>query len=348
LKEAGERFKEAAQLDTNNLIAQINLQFNARLQGRQGVVLNTADMLDKAYSQYRGWESVLRLFGPVDEPDADLVIGRKLAQGGNLRQAGAMFERCLELRPNNEEAELDLAKTYNDINQPDRALEFTKKLHHQSGANRDEVLRVEAIAYVKKNQPQQAETILLQARQRDPSDVNGVGILAEFYRLMASAALQQGDTNAARGRFQQALGALEEEIKLLNSPAQSAPSPEDYPNALLRKAEVENDLGDHKQVVAVLTQYLQLRPDDPVALLYRANSRLEIGQLAEAKRDYQALLKMVPDAFDAMLGLGKVAEREKNSAEAIGYYKRFLGVVPTNSLVSKEVERRIKALQGQK
>ncbi len=345
LKDADERFTEALQLNTNNIIAQINLQFNARLRGAPIPAINSAELLDKAYTQYRGWETILNLFGPADDPDTILLFGRRMAEGKNLRQAGALFERCLQLRPGDPDAELGLAKTYVDIEQPDRALQFLAQLHARSNFDPDEVARIEAIAYYKKNQYERAEKLLLDAHQQDPKDENRLGILIEFYRKTAYVALEQGKPGLAAARFRNALNYLVQELQLLNSPAHSSAGLTDIPSALILKAEMEAMLSAHKDAIATLTQFLQLQPDNPVGLFYRANSEYQITNLTAAKTDYLKLQKVLPEpSYEAYQALGKIAEREKNESQASRYFKLCLDLAPTNSATYQDAQLRLHRL----
>lgn len=347
LKEAGERFSDAIQLNNSNVIAQINLQFNARLRGATIPAVNTADLLDKSLGLYRGLEPLLNFFGPVDDPDTDLQFGRLLAEGNNLRQAGALFERTLQLRPGDAEAELGLAKTYVDIEQPDRALELVAQLRQQSHVDPDEVIRVEAIACFKKGDYQQAEKVLRDAHQQEPKDENRLGILIEFYRKTAYFAGERGDTETANARFHKALDYLDEQLRLLNSPAHTSAGLSDIPNALITKAQVQAMLADHKGAVATLTDLLKLKPDDPSGLYYRANAEVEVTNLDAAKTDYLKLVKIVPDpSLEIFYALGKIAEQEKNADDAIGNYRRCLKLAPTNWPSYKDATQRLQHLEG--
>jgi tetratricopeptide (TPR) repeat protein len=347
IKQAAERFSDALQLNTNNIVAQINLQYNARLRGAAVPAINSAELLEKAYNQYRGWEPLLNLFGPVDDPDTNLQFGRRMAEGNNLRQAGALFERCLQLRPGDPDAELGLAKTFVDIDRPDRALQLIGQLRAHSNLDPDEVIRVEAIAYYKKNQYEQAEKVLQEAHQQDPKDENRLGILIEFYRTTAYVALEQGKPDVAAKRFRNALNYVTQQLQLLNSPTHSSAGLADIPNALIRKAEMETMLSAHKEAIITLTQFLQQQPDNPVGLLNRATSELQITNLPAAKSDYLKLQKVLPDpSYDALQGLGKIADLEGNAAEAAHYYKRCLTLAPTNSATYQDVKQRLHRLQA--
>ena len=56
------------------------------------------------------------------------------------------------------------------------------------------------------------------------------------------------------------------------------------------------------------------------ALLPMARVALDTGQMETAKRLYQRLLDVDPDSFDARMGLGNVAFKDRRSADAVRWY----------------------------
>jgi tetratricopeptide (TPR) repeat protein len=347
LAKANERLTEAVQLNPSNVIAQVNLQFNARLRGASPPPINASELLEKDLILYGGLEPLLNRFGPVDDPDTDLQFGRRLAEGNNLRQAGALFERTLDVRPGDPEAELGLAKTYVDIEQPDRALELVPLLRNQTGVDANDVTRVEAIAYFKKGDYARAEKILKDAYQQDPKDGNRLSTLVEFYRKTAYMALEHQDTQAAQERFVKALNGIEERLKLLNSPTYSSANLSDIPNTLMMKAQVQSMLARNTEAVETMTQFLQNKPDDPAGLFYRANYEFQITNYPAAKSDYLRLQKVLPEpSFEAYHALGKMADEQKDTSEAVRYYKLCLKHANTNWPGYQVVEKRLQELSG--
>jgi tetratricopeptide (TPR) repeat protein len=136
-------------------------------------------------------------------------------------------------------------------------------------------------------------------------------------------------------------------LQLLTSPTHSSAGLADIPNALIRKAEMETMLSDHKSAVATLTQFLQLQPDNALGLLNRANSEMQITNLAAAKSDYLKVQKTLHEpSYDALQGLGKIAEQEHNSSEAAGFYKQYMQSAPTNLATYQEVKERLRHLES--
>ena len=130
--------------------------------------------------KYGGLVGVLKLFGPPDEPDADLHVGEIMAESGNLRQAAALFTRRLELLPNDPEADLAMAKTYADGGKIDQVTEMVDKLHSNPKIRPWDLIRVQAMGYLAVTNYKAAETILEKAIQEEPLDRIRVGTLGIF------------------------------------------------------------------------------------------------------------------------------------------------------------------------
>src|SRR5690606_27094495 len=121
-------FSAAIKLNTNNVVAEINRQFNASLSKGEIRAVQPDEALQKKLSQYGNWESALAWNGPFDEPNFLVQLGESFARGGNLRQAAQNFMRVLEITPKHFGARLGLAKTYIELQRPDDALKLVDQL----------------------------------------------------------------------------------------------------------------------------------------------------------------------------------------------------------------------------
>jgi tetratricopeptide (TPR) repeat protein len=361
LQQANAMFAEAVQLDPRNYVARINREYNDRLQKNDHRPIDAEDFLYKALLQFRSLKSILQYNGPADDPGLDLEFGKLMAEGHDFRQAAILFERRLQLLPGDAAAELDLAKTFVDWGQPDKALQIVGKLRTNPSAKKWDVSRVEALAYLGKNDFPTAERILLAAFQEDPHDEGRISILADFYRVTAyaalrdaneaaqkkNAALEQKDTEESRRRFNNSLAYLDQELKALTEASHNSSNPYGVPETLLKKAEVEMMLKTFKAAIATLDQIMELQPKDPTALLNRAIAEIQIDQYAAAKEDYKALRKLLPNQpYVVDYGLADVANRQKDASEETRCLKRYLETAPDDLPEYKQVKERLRKLES--
>jgi tetratricopeptide (TPR) repeat protein len=199
-----------------NYVARLNQQFNAHLRGAPppaGVLLSSGDLASRVTS----WDDAFDLYGPVDVPDLDIRIGVYFASHNVGRQAVRLFQRCLELAPNDAEAELDLAKTYIDLGLSDAGLTLLQDIRGRATGDPVEIARVEALAYVNKNDFAQTDRILLETRQKYPKDQRlfAVGWLSSTGGWATSCSIEsngdEGKEKDAAKWFQKALAAMNEE-----------------------------------------------------------------------------------------------------------------------------------------
>jgi tetratricopeptide (TPR) repeat protein len=360
LKDANSQFDAALRLNTNNAVARANQQYNAHLRGVQpaGPLFNAAE----AAAQSGGWDVVYNRDGPTDVPVLDIQVGRYFAEFGALRQAAQLFQRCLELAPNEPLAELDLAKTYVDLGLLDPALDLLRAIPETTSSfgymiNPLERVRVEALAYAKKNDFAQADKLLTEGRAKNPRDENFVRVTAEFYRLMGYSVLRESSGNAAKEQtaekdsarwFQKSLAALDEELKLLNAPMEVTAHAVDIPRINLQRSEMQMMLKDYPGAILTCTAMLRQDPQNPVVLLNRAISELQSGQLDPAKKDYQLLEKTLPEpSFMVYYGLAQVAQKQNDKpAEIIRYDKLYLQYAPHNTAEFTNVTQQLHKLEG--
>ena len=346
LKEAHDQFAQAVEINSNNFIARINLEYNQRLQKGDHQPLNTADVFYKALYLYGGWVPLLKFNGPVDEPGLDLQLGQVLARFGNLRQAASLFERRLQLLPGDPEAQLAIAKTDVDLGKPAEALALLRKLRGATNISPWDLARCEALAHMDSRDYSAAEQILRDAVRADPSDENRVATLADYYRVRGLEASRQRKEPEAAQCFSNALANINLQLKLLASSSRETLSSH-VAETLLKKAEVEVRLLSYNAAVSTLGQVLELQPANFTALLNRALAEVQLKEFQAAKDDYKTLRKVLPDhTYIVDLGLADVAAAEKNTAEEIKWLKRCVHSAPEDSAESYKARQRLDRLKG--
>ena len=349
LKEAHDQFVRAIEVNSNNFVARINLEYNERLQkGRSPAPQRRRRSIFKALYLYGGLVPLLRFNGPIDEPGLDLQLGGVMAQGGNLHQAALMFQRRLQLLPGDSEAELALAKTDVDLGRPAEALALVRKLRGASKVSPWELARCEALAQIAAGDYAAAEHILRDAIRADPSDENRVATLAQFFRMRGLEELRRRQEPEAAKCFSNALANTDLQLKLLASSSRDAISSSDVPETLLKKAELEMRLRSYSAAVATLGQVLELQPANYTALLNRAVAHVELKEFQAAKDDYKALRKLLPGhTYIVDIGLADLAAAEKDTAEEIKWLKRCVNSAPEDTPEFRKASQRLERLKGQ-
>jgi len=376
LKEANAAFAQAVRINPQNFIARINKEYNERLQKNDHRPIDSGDLVYKAINVYGGMVPILKYNGPVDEPDLNLVFGTLMADGHDLRQGAALFERRLQLLPGDVSAELDLAKVFVDSGLVDRATELVRRLRANPAASRWEVSRVEALAYYARNDFPTAEKLMLDALKEDPHDEKRIAILAEFYRVTAytalrqandasrqanealrqkndalrqkNEALRQNNMSEATRRFKMALSYLDQELQLLTPASSKATGPNTLTETLLKKSEVQMMLKSFEPAIATLNQVMDLQPGNSTALLNRAIAEVQLNQFQAAKDDYKGLRKLMPhQPYVADYGLAEIAARQQHTNEEIRCLKRYLDTAPDDSPEYQQVRQELRKVESQ-
>jgi tetratricopeptide (TPR) repeat protein len=348
LQEAGDQFAEAMRLNPENYLARINLHYNAVLRGLPppaGTLISWQALANRVGD----WIALMNIDGPANMPALDQLIGRRMAVAGDYIQALHLFLRSLQLDPDNPVAELDVAKTYVDLRLYDEALGVISHIRQRGGQLPDDLVRVEALAYTKKGDFEAAEKLLVDTQQKNPKDASFLGIMVEFYRVIGYAALQRSGGDPKKEQeamhwFAAGLAAVDKQLTLLSG---SMGNTTDFPDALLRKSELQMLLKKYNDAIVTLTKALELDPENPVALVNRAISELEAGKIPEAKSDYMALEKILPnESYVVYYGLTQIAEKQKDDAAEKRYGKLYLKFAPHQTMEYTNVTLQLQKLGG--
>ena len=96
---------------------------------------------------------------------------------------------------------------------------------------------------------------------------------------------------------------------------------------------------------ALASQLLSLESTNTHARLMRAEAALALGQLPEARADYEKLV-LTTDAYLGYYGLAQIEFRRGNSADEIKYGELCLASAPPNSSQTQNVKARLKLLKS--
>jgi tetratricopeptide (TPR) repeat protein len=327
LTNAAAHFQRALELNSDNLVAQVNLECNRNLQAGRETTVQLSRSIEDEFGKYRNWEAIMGENGPFDEPNFCFEQGRVFARNNLYRQAAAEFDRARVLAPENLSARIWLAQLYVISRMPGEALRLIDQIRAEPnllqlvGTNRTELLFVETSAHLAKDDLPGAQATVQSATAQYPGDAAILATATQVYMNY--------------GRYSNALNTIEQELKL-------APT---NTNALVNKGFACIQVGAFEQAIPPLTRALAIDTNNYSALLNRAIASLRADKLEPAQRDYEVLQKDFPTTFQIYYGLGEIAWRKKETNVAARHYQLYLANAPTNTAEAKFVAARLKELK---
>jgi tetratricopeptide (TPR) repeat protein len=299
LVEAGKCFQLAMELNTNNVPAQSNFDFNRSVRTRQPRTPETAKSMEDKFGQYRGWEPMMIQNGPFDHPDFCLRLGQMFAFQSLFRQSATELERVHTFEPTNVIAHAALADVFLRAQLNSQALETAAKVRaeHKSDPlpmNVDlELVRIEATAQFNLGDAAAAERTLLDAYAKHPKQPGVLDTLLQIY--------------AQKDRLQDALATSERIIEADPERAQS----------FINQATLHVKQNDFDQAIASVNRILQKSPQQPQALLYKIFLLIQKKDYNAARSAIDALLNVEPQNPEALLYRGVVEIENKDFDRAI-------------------------------
>lgn len=327
-QEAGECFRKALELNPQNLVAQVNMEYNRTVLAGKPARVTLTGPVEEQFRMYRNWDQVIGNNGPFDEPTFCYEQGRVFAQNMLFRQAIREFERVRELALEDLPSRLWLAHLYLMVRHPRKALTVVEELKAEperfglTFTNLVELLGLEGAARFALGETEQAHRLLQKAVGTGPTNHYLLAVCAQVY-------LRAGDwTNA---------------IALFNRQLEVMPADTD---AMMNKGYACLQAGRYEEAVHVLTQLLELQKDNHAALLNRAIARLRSGRLDEAWQDYHRLSGLYPKAFQVHYGLAEIAWQRRDTNTAIQHYEAYLETAPRQTVEASNVLERLQQLRG--
>ena len=325
---AAEHFENAEKLNPDNVVAQINLQFNHSLQAGESVPVDLSRVTTDQFGKYRTWKEVLNANGPFDEPGFCFANGMVLVQGGLFLQAIAPFNRVRQLAPENLAARLWLGQIYVLSRLPDRALDAIQDVRGQpekfslTNADKIQLTLIESAAYFQKKEPARATRLLETEISACPTNNMLLAAAVQFY--------------LANGLFTNAQAIIDRQLIL---------APND-PAWLFNRGNVSLQSKDYDDAIDAFTRVLATQTNNPSVLFNRALACLNGGKLDAARADYKTLQQSFTNSFQIAWGLGEVAWRKHETNEAIKNYELYLAGANTNTDEAKIIVQRLLQLKG--
>jgi tetratricopeptide (TPR) repeat protein len=329
LGKAAACFETAQKLNPDNIVAQINLQFNQALRAGRTVPVDPFKVTRDQFGKYHDWNEVINADGPFDEPSFCFVNGVMLARDNMFfRQAVAPLNRVRELEPNYLPARLLLAQIYLFSRLPDRALEVLHDPLTQpekfslTDTNVAELNVLAAGAYLQTTNLARGTQLLDLEISRHPDNNDLLTAAAQAYVM--------------RGLFTNALGVIDRKLKM---------TPDD-PAWLFSKGYVCIQLHAYDDAIADYTRVLAIQTNNADARFNRALACLDSDKLDAARADYRQLQQTFTNSFPVAYGLGEIAWRKHETNEAIRNYKIYLANANTNTTEATNVILRLRELEG--
>jgi tetratricopeptide (TPR) repeat protein len=340
--EALAAFRLAQEIYPDNVSARINLTFHQSQAGNRSPTAANDEAVRNLLKRYRSLDALLRENGPIDDPQYGALLGETFVRNGLIRQAAQQFQRVLEFEPNNMEAKITVANLYLRGQMPDRALEMVQEekakaaQRPMNSTNALEWIRLEAWCHYAQTNLETAVGVLAQGQRQHPQDNTLGETLAQMY-LMAGRLTNAYETlNAQLARDSNNVKALLNQGALVIQMGQKA----------LEQKQTNAALNAFKQSVPLLSRVVALQPENPAAYFNRAIGLLQSGQLEAAQRDYEKLLKFIPNYYSAYYGLGDIAFQRKDARQAINNYELFLKYAPPNTIEIQLVKDRLATLKS--
>jgi tetratricopeptide (TPR) repeat protein len=332
LAEAAPHFQRAVALHPNNVVAQVNSEFNLSLQAGKRTSLKISKSVQDEFGKYRTWDAVMRENGPFDEPSLCYQQGKVFFEGANYIQAAREFLRVRELAPDNLTSQLSLIEACLLRHRVDDALEQIADIHAReqtlslNSTNQTELLVAEAAARLSRKDLAGADKAVRTAITKFPNDTDLLGSASKVYMDFHY--------------FSNALETIDLHLKL---------SP-DNPGVLFNRGCACLQLNAFDQAIDSLTRVINMGTNNPVdlyelALFVRARAYLGSEKLDEAQADFEVIKNAHPSAFQPYFGLGEVAYHRKDTNTAIQNYQLALANAPTNSTDANTITSRLRDLR---
>ena len=322
LKKAATYFNAAQELNTNNVVAALNLEFNKNLRLGTPTTVDLSRVAADQFGKYTSWNEVIGANGPFDETSFCFGVGCWMLQGRLTRQAAVEFDRVRELAPNNLAARLFLGQIYLVNHNPDLALEaLHDPMTHPfrfalTDFNSTELNELVASIYFAKRQNAEGVALLETEMSRHPDDEQLLLVAARTFNVLGL------HTNA---------------LNVINRKLSHTPNDPDW---LFGKGMASLQAGANDEAVTVLSKYLETRTN-PAALYDRGLAYFRGGHLDESRADFLRLQNTHTNNPQLAFCLGEIAWRQHQTNEVIRNYRIFLTTTSTNGADHKMVSQRM-------
>ena len=246
-------------------------------------------------------------------------FGVALAQAGRRAEAVQVFNRVLQLKPENVDTHIALGVTLAQLDRLPEAIEhFRQALRIEPAFPRTHYELGTALA--RQGKLQEAIDEYQEAVRLEPE-------FADAYYNLGVAFLQSG-------RPQEAIAAWQRAVRV---------NP-DYADAYYSAGIVLAQQGDVPDAIACWEKVVQLRPSSPEAHYNLGGALWQTGKTNEAVAHWEQALRLHPDYFDAHRSLGLVLEKRGELHEALQHFERAVALQPDSADALNNLARVLAAL----
>lgn len=327
LSPARHRFEQALLLNSNNLLAAVNLECNTNLQAGNKLSLARLGALDAQFSGLGKFNQLINNSGPMDEPALCYLLGRYCQLAGMPRQAIQQLERSQTLSPSALAPGFALAEIFSQYRQDDKVLGIVKRLRATLAAlsEKDEqatmkVDLLEASSWMSQTNATNARRIWQSMLARHPDDPAAAN-------LILNAVMKYGDYRVA--------------LQLVTNQLANQPTNTQLMNV---QAGILIQMNRAADAVSVLKQALTMT-NTPTLRLNLAFAYLSETNLPAAAIEYRLLETNPPDIFIVHYGLASIAEQQHDTNLAIHHLEICLTNSPAGSPHSEEILAHLAALK---
>lgn len=329
LTNAAACFQRALALNPDNVVAQINLGFNRKLQAGDHHSVDISQTSPDHLGKFDDLLQAIKEGGPFDEPAFCYEWGYTLVapDNGYFRQAAAQFERVRQLDPGYLPDRIWLARIYALNHLPDRVLDvLAAPMNRSENFSPDEAGTTEldmlaSAAYFQKNELPKGVHLLEKEVSRDPTNNALLTAVEQIY--------------VTHGLFTNALAITDRKLSVSSND----------PNWLFMRGYIYNQLKKYNEAIGAFNAVLAIRKDDPNALFERAGAYLSMSNYSAARADYEKEQTLQTNSYQAAFGLGETAWRQHDTNEAIRNFEVYLANAPTNIPQTKAVIERLHELK---
>lgn len=237
----------------------------------------------------------------------------------NYEQAVVFYDKATTLNPDNQVAYTGLAFCHQSLGNSQKSSElYERAVSISSKTDEDFIAYGKSLYELKKYD--EAKGALEKAIELNPNIAAAHEILGDVYMQL------QMPENAKKE--------YEASLKIDNS----------LVNANVKLGNLYKENLDNNRALMYYNNALLSDEHNPAALYNKAVTLFDMDKLAEAKDVYIKLTNNNPNFAMAYYGMGVIAEKEKNYADAITQYKQFIAKTDNESL-KKTLQRRIELLK---
>jgi tetratricopeptide (TPR) repeat protein len=326
LTDAAAKFRMAAQVNTNNIVAQLNLEVNNALGAGQKLSADPSSAAFNKFGTFNDLSRVIREDGPIDDPGFCFEYGYTLAQENRLfHQAIAPLKRACELDPDYLLGRIWLARVYGMNHMPDRMFDVLRapavRTDESSEADARQLNMLLSAAYFQKNDLANGTRLLEMEVSRYPTNQVLLNTIGQIF--------------INRGMYSNALPIAQMQLRL---------SP-DEPSLLLTAGFLHNQLKQYDEAIASLNRVLAIQKDNAAAQFQLANAYYGLGNLDVARTNYEILQESRTNSPELAFSLEEIAWRRHDTNEAIRNIEIYLANAPTNTPQAQLMTERLQQLK---